>query len=88
MVLRSDFNFPFGTSTPISVFFAVDVETGHSKKILFFLALFDLMNGTIKLFELFFLIFFEDGRPATVNSTPFGPLLFLDKEIYEYFKIS
>ena len=69
MVLRSDFNFPFGTSTPISEFFAVDVETGHSKKILFFLAHFDLINGTIKLFELFFLIFLktEDLQLLTLH---------------------
>ena len=88
MVLKSDFNFPFLTSTPFSVFFAVDIETTHSKRILFLLVLFNLMNGTIKFFELFLLIFFEDGRPTTVNSTPFGLLLFLDKEIYEYFNIS
>ena len=30
MVLTSDFNFPFVTSTPFSMCFAVDVETTHS----------------------------------------------------------
>ena len=88
IVLRSDFNFPFFTSTPFSVFFAVDVETAHSKRILSFLELFNLMNGTIKFFGLFLLIFFEDGRPTTVTSAPFGLLFFLNKEIYEYFNIS
>ena len=88
MVLRSDFNFLFVTSTPFSVFFAVDVETTHSKRILHFLALFNLMNGTIEFFGLFLLISFEDGRLTTVNSAPSGLLLFLDKEIYEYFNIS
>ena len=30
MVLTSDFNFPFVTSTPFSMCFAVNVETTHS----------------------------------------------------------
>ena len=88
MVLKSDFNFPFVTSTPFTVLFDVDVETTHSKRILSFLPLFNLMNGTIKFFGLFLLIFFEDERPATVDSAPFDLLLFLNKEIYEYFNIS
>ena len=88
MVLRSDFNFPFVTSTLFSVFFAVDVGATHSRRSLFFLALFNLMNEAIKFLELFLLIFFEDGRPTTVNYAPSGLLLFLDKEVYEYFNIS
>ena len=36
MVLTSDFDFPFVTSTPFSMCFALDVETTHSKRILFF----------------------------------------------------
>ena len=75
-VLTSDFNFPLVTSTPFSMCFAVDVETAHSKIILSFFALFNLMNGTIKFFGLFLLIFFEDGRPTTVNAAHFGLLLF------------
>ena len=76
MVFRSDFNSPFVTRTPFSVFFAVDVETIHSKRILSFLALFNLMTGIIKFFGLFLFIFLEDGRPTTVNSAHFGLLLF------------
>ena len=33
MVLTSDFNFPFVTSTPFSMCFAVELETAHSKRI-------------------------------------------------------
>ena len=76
MVLTSDFNFPFVTSTPFSMCFAVDVETTHSKRILYFFALFYLMNGAIKFFRLLLLILFLDGRPTTVNSAYFGLLLF------------
>ena len=47
MVLTSDFNFPFVTSTPFSMCFAVDVETTHSKRILSFFVLLNFMNGTI-----------------------------------------
>ena len=36
MVLTSDFNFPFVTTTPFSMCFAGDVETTHSKIILSF----------------------------------------------------
>ena len=76
MVLTSDFDFPFVTSTPFSMCFAVDVETTHSKRILSFFALLSLMNGTIKFFELFLFIFFKDGRTTTVNAAHFGLLLF------------
>ena len=34
MVLTSGFNFPFVTSTPFSICFAVNVETTHRKRIL------------------------------------------------------
>ena len=34
MVPTSDFNFPFVTSTPFSMCFAVDVEARHSKRTL------------------------------------------------------
>ena len=76
MVLTSDFNFPFVTSTPFSMCFAVDVETTHSKRILSFFELLNLMNEKIKLFGLFLFIFFEDGKPVTVNAAHFGLLLF------------
>ena len=76
IILTSDFNFPFVISTTFSMCFAMDVETTHSKRILSFFALFNLMNGTIKFFGLFLLIFFEDGRPTTVNAAHFGLLLF------------
>ena len=76
MVLRSDFKFSFITSTSFSAFFAVDVEPTQAKRILPFSALFNLMNGTIIFFVLFLLIFFEDGRPTTINSAPFGLPLF------------
>ena len=79
-VLRSGFDFPFVTSTPFIVFSVVGVETTHSKRILSFVALFNLMNGTIKFFGLFLLIFFEDGKLATVTSAPFGLLLFLNRK--------
>ena len=36
MILTSDFNFPFVTSTPFSMCFAVDVETINCKRIFFF----------------------------------------------------
>ena len=58
MVPTSDFNFPFVTSTPFSMCFAVDVEARHSKRILSIFALFNLMSGTIKFFGLFLLFFF------------------------------
>ena len=77
MVLTSDFNFPLVTSTPFSMSFSVDVEeTTHSKRILSCFALFNLMNGTIKFFGFFLLIFFEDGGPTTVNAALVGLLLF------------
>ena len=76
MVLTSDFNFPFVTSTPFSMCFAVDVETTHSKRILSFFAPFDLMNGTMKFIGMFLLIFFEDGRPTIVSAAHFGLFLF------------
>ena len=37
MALTSDFNFPFVTSTPFSMCFAVDIQTAHSKRTLSFL---------------------------------------------------
>ena len=46
MVLTSDFNFPFVTSTPFSMCFVVDVEITHSKRTLSFFALLNLINGT------------------------------------------
>ena len=76
MVLISDFNFPFVTSTPLSMCFPMDVETTHSRRILRFFALFNLMNETIKFFGLFFLILFEYGGPTTANAAHFGLLLF------------
>ena len=76
IVLRSDFNFSFVTSTPLRALFAVDVETTHSKRVLSFSALFNLMNVTTIFFELFLLVFFGDGRLITVNSAPFGLPLF------------
>ena len=87
MILTSDFNFPFVTSTPFSMCFAVDVETTHCKRILSFFALLNLMNETIKFFGLFLFIFFEDRRLITVNAARFGLLLFPNKEIYEYVNI-
>ena len=41
MVLTSDFNFLFVTSTPFNMCFAVDVETTHSKRILSFVCSFE-----------------------------------------------
>ena len=76
MVLTSNFNFSFVNSIPFSMYLAVDVETAHSKRILPFFALFNLMNGTIKLCGMFLLIFFEDGRPKSVNAAHLGLLLF------------
>ena len=40
MLLTSGFNFPFVTSTPFSMCFAVDVETTHSKRTLSFFCTF------------------------------------------------
>ena len=78
IVLRSDFNFSYVSSTPLRALFVMNGETTHSKRILSFLALFNLMNGAIIFFELFLLVFFEDGRSVTVNSAPFGlPLFFI-----------
>ena len=76
MILTSGFNFLFFTSTVFSMCFTVDVETTHSKRVLSFFALFNLMNGTIKFFGLFLLIIFEYGRPTTVKAARFGLLLF------------
>ena len=86
MVLTSDFNVPFVTSTPFSMCFAVYVETTYSKKILSFFALLNLMNGTIKFLGLFLFIFFEDGKLETVNAAHFGLLILQNKEIYGYVK--
>ena len=72
----SDFSFPFVTSTTFSMCFAVDVETTHSKRILSFFELLNLMNEKIKFFGLFLFIFFEDGKPVTVNAAHCGLLLF------------
>ena len=75
-ILTSGFNFPFFTGTLFSMCFAVDVETTHSKRVLSFFALFNLMNGTIRFFGLFLLIVFEYGRATTVKAARFGLLLF------------
>ena len=76
MVLTSNFNFPFVTSTPFSMCFAVDVETAHSKRVLSFFALSDLMNRTIKFFGFFLLNVFVDGTPKSVKAAHFVVLLF------------
>ena len=76
MVLTSDVKFPFVTSAPFSMCFAVVVEIARPKRILSFFALFNLVNETIKFCGLFLFISFEDGRPTTVNATHFGLLLF------------
>ena len=76
MALTSNFNFPFVTSTPFSMCFAVDVETTHSKRILSIFELLNLINEKIKFFGLFLYIFFEDGKPTTANAAHFGLLLF------------
>ena len=62
MGLTSDF-FPFLTSTPFSMSFAVDIETTHFKRSLSFFAFCNFMNERIKFFGLFLLIFVEDGKP-------------------------
>ena len=49
MVLRSALNFSFVTSIPLRALFPVDTETKHSKRILSYLSLFYLMNGTVKI---------------------------------------
>ena len=72
MILTSDFNFPFVTTIPFSMFFAVDVETTRCKRVLHFFTFLNLMNGTIKFFGLLLFILFEDGRLTTVNTAPFG----------------
>ena len=76
MILTSGFNFPFFNSTLFNLCFVVDVETTHSKKVLSFFALFNLMNEAIKFFGLFLLIVFEYGRPTTVKAVHSGFLLF------------
>ena len=52
MVLTSDFNFPFVTSTPFSMCFAVDVETRHSKKILSFFCFFEFDEWDNQIFRI------------------------------------
>ena len=74
IILTSDFHFPFVTSTPFSIYFAVDVEATHSRESFF--ALLNLMNGTIKFFGTFLFNFFEGGRLTTVKAARFGLLLF------------
>ena len=76
LLLRSDVNFFLVISTPCSLFSLVDVETIQSKRIFSFSALFNLMNGAIKFSRFSLPILFEDGRPATINSAPFGLQLF------------
>ena len=53
LVLRSGFNFLVVPSTYFRVLFAVNVEATQSERTLSFLAPFNFMNGTIKLFGLF-----------------------------------
>ena len=67
--------FPFFSSTLFSMCFAVDVGTTHCKRVLYFFALFNLMNGEIKFFRLFPLIEFEYGRPTTVKAAHFASFL-------------
>ena len=76
MVLTSDFNFLFVTSTPFYMCFAVDVETTHSKRILSFFCTLEFDERDNQIFWIVSLIFFEDGRPTTVNPAHFGLLLF------------
>ena len=52
MALTSDFNFPFVTSTPFSMCFAVDVETTHSKRILFFFLTFEFDERENQIFRI------------------------------------
>ena len=52
MVLRSDFKFPFVTSTPFSMCFAVDVETTHSKIILSFFCTFEFDEWDNQIFRI------------------------------------
>ena len=52
MVLTSDFNFPFVTSAPFSMCFAVDVETRHSKKILSFFCFFEFDEWDNQIFRI------------------------------------
>ena len=66
MILTSGFNFPFFTSTPFSICFAVDVETTHSKRILSFFALLNLMNRVVKFFSSSFLKM-EDLQLSTLH---------------------
>ena len=66
IILTSDFNFPFVTSTPFSMCFAVDVETTHSKRILSFFALLNLMNRVVKFFSSSFLKM-EDLQLSTLH---------------------
>ena len=54
----------------------VDVETTHSKRVLPFFIIFNLMNGEIKFFGLFLWIVFEYRRPTIVKTAHFGLLLF------------
>ena len=77
IILTSDFNFPFVISTTFSMCFAMDVETTHSKRILSFFALFNLMNGTIKFFRLILLIFFWRWKTYNCQHCTFWSSFFL-----------
>ena len=52
LVLKSDFNFPFATSTPFSVSFVVDAETTHSKRTLSFFWTFQFDERDNKIFRI------------------------------------
>ena len=52
MVLTSDFNFAFVTSTPFSMCFAMDVETTHSKIILSFFCSFEFHEWDNQIFRI------------------------------------
>ena len=66
IILTSDFNFPFVTSITFSICFAMDVETTHSKRILSFFALLNLMNRVVKFFSSSFLKM-EDLQLSTLH---------------------
>ena len=85
MVLTSDFNFPFVIITPFSMCFAVDVETTHSKRILSFFALLNLMNRVVKFFSSSFLKM-EDLQLSTLHILVFFFAKIKNKRLFLHYQ--
>ena len=77
MVLTSNFNFPFVTSTPFSMCFALDVEITHSKRILSFFCTFEIDERYNQIFQIVFLHLFWRWKTYNCQHCTFWSSSFL-----------